>query len=119
MGIWDWITGTARVDSILSTLGLGALAVLFATNRIITKGQHEARVADLKGFHERELAGKDERIDALDESRRYWRDAAESQRSRADKVTDMLGEFTELGRLSVHALTAIDEAATRGGVTDA
>lgn len=110
MSPWEWLTTTTSVESMLSTLGLGALAVLFATNRIITKGQHESRVADLKEHHARELAAADKRLEATDESRREWRAAAGSERERADTATATANELgSELGGLAVRLLSSIDE----------
>lgn len=110
MSPWEWLTTTTSVDSMLSTLGLGALAVLFATNRIITKGQHESRITDLKEHHARELAAADKRLEAVDESRREWRAAAGTERERADTATSTANELgSELGGLAVRLLSSIDE----------
>lgn len=125
MNIWEWITTTTSVDSIVSTLGLGALAVLFATNRIWTIGQVNARIADLKEHQERELlqkdaaydsmvAEKDARYAEMKESRDYYRGARLEERGRVERLTDQLFESNETARAAVHALTALGEVAAEG-----
>lgn len=110
MDWWSNVLSNTSVDQLLNTFGLGALAVLFATNRIITKGQHEARIADLKAFHARELEAADKRLEATDESRKEWKAAASAERDRADVATAKANELgTELGGLAVNLLASIDE----------
>lgn len=110
MSWWETLVSGASIGDILNTLGLGALAVLFATNRIITKGQHEARIADLKEHHARELTAADKRLEATDESRKEWRHAAGAERERADIATAKANELgSELGGLAVNLLASIDE----------
>lgn len=107
---WEWITTTTSVDNMLTTLGLGGLAILFATDRILTKGQHTRRTADLEAHHQRELAEKDSRLAAVDESRREWKQAALTERERADKATE--GMATVAGSLArvEHVLESLDRA---------
>lgn len=115
MSLWDWITTSTSVDSVLTTLGLGALAVLFATNRILTRGQHLDRIADLKEHHARELAAAADRLEATDESRKEWRSAAHDERARADAATTAANELgNEFGKLAVGMLSSIDEGVKQG-----
>lgn len=110
---WEWVTTTTSPDSWLTTLGVGTLAILFATNRILTRGQHLDRIADLTSnharemkalmdsqsrelaalnlHHERELAEKDAHVERVDESRKEWREAERLQRIRADEATATMG----------------------------
>ena len=112
---WEWFTGTATVDSLLTTLGLGVLAVLFATDRVITKGQHERRTADLVAHHARELAEKDSRLAAVDESRREWKAAAEAERVRAEQATASLGNVADSLERVEHVLGSLDRALDGAG----
>jgi len=75
------------------------------------KAQHALEVGNLTTYHLSIIGGKDERYAELRESRDGFRAATRIERERADKVTSTLAEFGELGKLAVHALTAIDEAA--------
>lgn len=122
MDIWSWLSASLPAGAVVNGLGVGALAVLFASDRVLTKGQHLRRVADITtanslaiaelGKHYEELAAsKDEAYRELKESRDYYRDARIEERNRADKVTDQLAEVAELARLTTHLLTSFDEAA--------
>lgn len=132
MSPWEWITTTTSVETLFTTLGLGSLAILFATDRILTKGQHlrqiqalvkaqdervadmveahEQRIADLSAHHTRELVEKDSRIADVIESRDGWKEAARLERERADKVTaaftDVAGAVTDIQ----HVLESLDRA---------
>lgn len=88
--------------------------------------EHEARVNDLKEQHARELAsqaayhstiigGKDERYGDLLESREGYKAATVIERNRAEKVTDALAEYSELGKLAVHALNSLEVATKEAG----
>lgn len=110
MNPWEWITTTTSFDNVLTTLGLGALAFLFARDIILTKGQHLRRVQDLVEHHAREMAAAKERLDLVDESRKEWKAAAEVQRERADKATDTVGEMADAQRDILHVLESLDQA---------
>lgn len=110
MTIWEWFTATASVDTLLTTLGLGAIAILFATDRIITKGQHLRRVQDLIAHHERELAEKDKRIADAHEAGKSWEEAARIERERADKGWESLGEIAQTMTRVLHVLESLDRA---------
>lgn len=73
------------------------------------KEQHALEVANLVAYHLSIINGKDEHYAELKESRDGYRAATVTERERADKVSDALAEFGELGKLAVHALTALDE----------
>lgn len=110
MNVWEWFTATASVDTLLTTLGLGAIAILFATDRIITKGQHLRRVQDIVEYHSRELLGKDERISDSREVSKNSEAAARIERERADKGWDALGEITQTLTQVLHVLESLDRA---------
>lgn len=110
MSPWEWLTSTTSVNDLLTTGGGVVLAWLFATNRIITRGQHNDRVTDLKDHHARELAAAEARLAAVDESRKEWRTAAGLERERGDAATASANELgSELGSLAVRLLSSIDE----------
>lgn len=110
MNVWEWITSTASVDNILTTLGLGALAFLFARDLILTKGQHLRRVQDLIAHHERELAGKDDRIADAREAAKNHEEAARIERARADKGWESLAEIAQSLAQIRHVLESLDHA---------
>jgi hypothetical protein len=103
-----WLLGMAR-DKIAFTTPMRAAV--------------EARVAEIKGAHERELAERDRHHAAELETRReayaelavsrdYYRTARLEEQGRADKASTALAEATaELGRLTSQVLRAFDEAA--------
>lgn len=117
-GLWEWITTTTTVDGVLNTLGATGLAILFATDRIMTKGGHERRVKDLSDFHARELAtienANRDRIDGLVASRAEYKAAYEAERERADRATATLGDFAEVVELIPKVLA---ELTPKGGTT--
>lgn len=110
MNPWEWITSTSSVDSLLTTMGIGVLALLFARDLILTKAQHLRRVEDLTKHHERELAEKDSRLADLREARDIAQEAARVERARADKavasVTEIAGTLTQV----FHVLESLDRA---------
>lgn len=110
MNAWEWFSTTASVDSMLTTLGLGALAFLFARDVILTKGQHLRRVQDLIEHHEREILGKNERIADAREVSKNSEEAARIERERADKGWDALGEITQTLTQILHVLESLDRA---------
>lgn len=110
MDFWTWVTTTTDINAILNTLGLGALAFLFARDLILTKNQHVRRTADLQEHHARELAEKDRRIDTLDESRREWKEAAAAERLRADEVTATMGTVAASLDGVEHVISALDQS---------
>ncbi len=134
MGPQDWLgylTATLPAGGVVNALGLGALAVLFATNRILTVGQHNSRVADIvkahvesraelvrnnaeaiaqqERYHAAIIAEKDRAFAVVEKSRDGYKEATEVERGRADRATDALGEFTELGKLATQLLRSLDE----------
>lgn len=120
--VWTWLSASIPAGAVVNGLGLLSLAALFASDRILTKGQHTRRVADIEAAHAKELEArdeyhaaivtlKDEAYAELKTSRDYYREARIEERNRADKVTDQLAEVAELARLSTHLLASFDEAA--------
>ena len=121
MNAWEWFTTTASVDSLLTTLGLGTLALLFARDLILTKGQHlrrvqdlvaahELRIADLLAHHARELVEKENRIADISESRDGWKEAARLERERADKATAAVGDMADSLTGIQHVLESLNRA---------
>lgn len=107
MGVWEWIT-SGSVENAATALGLGVLAILFATDRILTNGQHMRRVADLVAYHERERT-------QLMESRDYWRKAAGVQQDRAETANAGLLESVHTQTRTLHVLESLDRALPRPG----
>jgi hypothetical protein len=119
--IWDWLSDTISAESIVQALGLTALAILFATNRILTLGQHTSRIKDLKEHHEKELtlkdslysqmvAEKDRAYAEMKEARNYWQSAASTEKNRADSATTQLVESNEVVRLAAQMVDSLDHA---------
>lgn len=137
---WDqWLT-PQTIDRFAQLGGLTFLAVLFARGAIITRSQHESRVADLEKYadaektasdanHQRELqqmaqhhletmSEKDKRFDGMKESRDAWRETAQVQTGRADRATDQLLEMNELTGLAIQQLQALEQAARTASPAD-
>lgn len=128
MNAWEWFVATASVDSLLTTLGLSALALLFARDLILTKAQHlrrvqditaahDLRVTDLLAHHSRELAEKDRHLANVVESRDKWEQATRIERERADKATGAIGEMATAQTRLQHVLESLNSAllSPRGG----
>lgn len=138
LGLWEWFSTTTTVDNLITTLGVATLAILFARDRIITRGQHDRRISDLvtnqekamkdlKDHHARELAEKDAshererdswslRYDDQKLALQAQREATREERERADSATVALGQIAGVLEANVHALESLDEAVTeRGG----
>lgn len=117
MNAWEWFTATASVDDLLTTLGVGFLAFLFARDLILTKAQHLRRVQDLIDYHQRERQEKDDRIVDIRTSRDGWKEAARIERERADRVTESYREVAEVLSNILHVLESLDRAlpAPQGG----
>lgn len=117
MDMWQWFTSTASVDSLLTTFGLGTLAILFARDVILTRGQHTRRVQDLAEHHRREREEKDARIAEARESRDGWKEATRIERSRADMATASMDEMSRTVSGILHVLESLDRAlpSPRGG----
>lgn len=136
MSLYEWFISTTPAGAVISGIGVGAFIVAILTDRLLTKGQHERRVADiivardkivtnLKEAHaaaiaelvkhHTELAGvQDAAYAELKQSRDYYREARLEERERADKVTDQLAEVAELAKLTTHLLGSLDEVAKDG-----
>lgn len=111
-GFWDWVGGTLSVSDVISGSGLALIVGLFATRKILTIADHRSRISDLERFHTAQLAEKDSRFDEMRDSRDYWRDAHNEQRTRAEKAEDGVREFAdEYAKLSNHLLGSIEQAA--------
>lgn len=130
--LWEqWLTPVA-LERLIQFGGLGFLAWLFASGRILTNKQHEARFADLVKYadaekkasdenHARELQQmashhldmmreKDVRFDGMKESRDSWRDIARVSTQRADLATAQLVESNEVVGLAVQQIQALEAA---------
>jgi hypothetical protein len=116
--IGSWFLASFPAGAITNGIGLTSLAGLFAFDRVLTRGQHLRRVADvtlgyrdeineLKSAHLRELAEnrshwddlatvKDAAYAELKQSRDIWHAAANTERDRGDKVTAQLSQTTAL-----------------------
>lgn len=94
----EWWQGLAAV---LVALGLSPAPWIIAllSNRLMTRGQHNDRVTDLKA----ELAAKDRQIE-------YEQAAKAVQADRADKAIAKTIELaTEFGATTVHLLKSLPE----------
>jgi hypothetical protein len=129
----SWLGDTISAQSILQLLGGGVLIILFATNRILTRGQHLDRIADLQKHHAAEmdaaeerrkgevaaaeakytlmLSEKDARYSEQKEQLTYWQNTAARHDARANKATEQLVEMNEVAKFGVHALHSFEEAA--------
>lgn len=101
--LWEWIATTTSVDSLVTGAGSVTIAILFASDRILTKGQHERRTADLVAFHARELA-------EITRSRDGWKEAHAAEKERADKATSTLDDMSKPLESIVHVLASLDRA---------
>lgn len=106
---WEWVTATS-FDTLLTALGGLTLAALFATNRILTRGQHLDRVADLKEHHARELDEKEARIAEVKESRDGWKAVALTERERANAAASSVEDVGDSLVRIEHVLESIDSA---------
>lgn len=92
-----WFAETVNVNAIINGLGLGALAFLFATDRILTKGQHERRVADLERAHQKRIEDKDAAhasiVSDLRDARDHFREGRDIERDRAEAATTVAAEL--------------------------
>lgn len=108
---WAWLGENVNLGSLVQALGLGTLVVLFATDRILTRGQHTRRVADLVKY----WSG---RYDEAIKSRDYYRDARLEEKARAEKSeAELIAMARETSALSSRLLGSLDEAArdVKGG----
>ena len=137
MDVWEWVTSTTSVDRILSTLGLGVVAILFARDLILTRGAHLRRVADivaaweqrvqdmlaswererqaLVAHHERELAEKDSRLSDMRESREGYKEATRIERARADTATAGMSELAPAMTSVLHVMESLNRALPNPG----
>lgn len=127
---WQWFYTNVSIQGILNTAGLGLLAILFARDLILTKAQHERRVADIVKAHDQrvadmerahaaELKAKDdrygdmlaERIDRyseMKESRDDYRDAVSALQTRNVALTDGVVESNKAMAVAAKALQSLD-----------
>lgn len=113
------LLGTLTLQDIGQTVGLAALALLFASDRILTKGQHERRIADLEKAHAALFAERDNRLSDMTTSRDYYREARNAEAERADALAGQLGKLAaEASRSASETMTALEEAA-REAASDA
>ena len=111
MDLWEWFTTSTTSDSLFTTFGLGALAILFATDRIITRGQHARRVADLEGHHGRELAVAEARLADAKASAAGWKEVALRERELRESVTTGAVAAATGALVDVkHVLESLDES---------
>jgi hypothetical protein len=135
--LWQWFSENVTVQGSLNIAGLTLLVILFSRDLILTKGQHERRVADLNTSHAAELkakddryndvvaekdarladmvAEKDERYREMKESRNYYRDARLNEQSRVREVTEQLVESNKGLQVAARALGALEAAVPHAG----
>ena len=134
----DFLTWLSGVDpsAVINALGLGSLAILFATDRIKTRGQvmrelaerdknHDkvvaaleksqaATLAALMTNHTDQITGRDERILELKQSLARLEDARNVERERANAATGMLGKAVDAVEVSNHLLESLGTATKKG-----
>jgi hypothetical protein len=117
--LWTWIATTTTAEGVLNTIGAAGIAILFATDRIMTKGGHERRTKDLIDFHMRELAtienAQRDRIAGLVQSNTEYKTALAAERERADLATNTVREFADAIELIPSLLSSL--TAGKGGTS--
>lgn len=108
--LWQWVYSTTTLDSVLSTVGVATLAVLFATNRILTRGQHADRIADLVAHHAREIAAFESRLAEARERAEGWKEVAIEERKMRMKREDRDDEIAQTMGNVLHVLEGLDKA---------
>lgn len=134
---WQWFYSNVSVQGLLNTAGLGLLALLFARDLILTKAQHErrvadmvkafdARVADMEKAHASELKAKDdrfadmqaekaERYSEMKESRDEYREAADELQTRNKALTDGVIESNKAMAVAATALQSLETVVKEEG----
>lgn len=110
MDVWTWVANTLPAGAVLSGVGVGAFVTAILTDRLMTRGQHLRRTADLEKHHARELAEKEARIAELRESKDGWKEVALTERARADAATDVGEEVGEALERIGHVLGSLNVA---------
>lgn len=135
---WQWFYTNVSVPGVLNVGGLGLLAVLFARDLILTKAQHERRVADItkahdlrvadmERAHEAELKAKDDRYEdmlaektdrysEMRESRDDYREASTELQNRNVALTDGVIQSNKAMAVAATALQSLDTVAKEKGV---
>src|SRR5687768_1445187 len=133
---WSWFYGNVSIQGLLNTAGLGLLALLFARDLILTKAQHERRVADtVKAYeariadanvaHAAELKAKDdryndmlverrERYNEMKESRDDYRDAVQEYQARNVALTQGVIESNKAMSVAASALQSLETVVKEG-----
>lgn len=128
--VWQWFYTNVSVQGLLNTAGLGLLAVLFARDLILTKAQHERRVADIQKAndlrigdmekaHIAELKAKDDRYEdmlrektdrysEMKDSRDDYREAASEYHTRNVALTEGVIESNKAMSVTARALQSLD-----------
>lgn len=134
---WQWFATNVSVEGVLNTAGLGLLAILFARDLILTKAQHERRVADIvkaqdlrvadmEKSHAAEIAAKDERYNdmlreksdrygEMKESRDTYRSGGEELQNRNRELTDAVVDSNKAMAVAATALQSLDRVVRERG----
>jgi hypothetical protein len=134
--IWTWVARTLTVEGTLNIAGLVLLVVLFSRDLILTRGQHQRRVADMETAHGKLLAEinrahaaelaaekqryadmfaeKSERYSEMRDSRDYYRDARLAEQTKVQTLTSELVESNKGLRVAARALGALEQAVPTG-----
>ncbi|UYL87152.1 hypothetical protein QEH40_gp31 [Microbacterium phage OscarSo] len=110
MDVWTWVASSFPAGAVMSGVGVGAFVTAILTDRLMTRGQHLRRTADLVEHHNRELGEKDARISELRESKDGWKEVALAERARADAATDIGEEVGEALERIGHVLGSLNVA---------
>lgn len=127
--LWSWFYTQVSVQGVLNITGLTLLVILFSRDMILTKGQHERRVADLTKAKDDRYADmvreKDSRIEDIlrntgerytdmRDSRDAYRDTADELENRNRTLTDAVVESNRSLGVAATALQSLDAVAHEG-----
>lgn len=141
---WMWLSRTLTVEGTLNIAGLVLLVVLFSRDLILTKGQHERRIADKEKSHQEAMAAKDDRIRDLEaakvaalaaadvryndmvaekdsrygemrDSRDYYRSARLAEQTEKEELIGQLVDANRGLQVAARALGALEQAVPSEG----
>ncbi len=125
--IWSWFLANVTLQGTVNVAGLALLVVLFSRDLILTRSQHERRVADIvKNYDERSAereAAHDDAMQAKDdryadlmaryaemkESRDYYREARLQEPDGKREVVEALIRSNEGLQVAARGLAALDQ----------
>lgn len=126
MNGWEWFAATFPAGALVSGGGVTVFVAAILGDRLFTRGQHlrivnalvahHAReLAAEKEHHARELAEKDARIADSHEARDMYKEAATTERARADTSIAATTEMSSTLDSVLHVMQSLDRALPGGG----